>query len=147
MIKLNLGCGDKYYMDFVNVDVSGKMVDVYHDLDKFPYPFKANSIDFILASHILEHLKDTAKFFQEIKRILKKGGIAEISVPHYKSYGAYASFGHRGFFHEEAIKTVCEQGEDNMFNEFNFKHISTFVKRGRFLKWQKREIFWVIQKK
>ncbi len=146
-MKLNLGCGDKYLNDFVNVDVRGK-ADVYHDLDKYPYPFKNSSVDFILASHILEHLKEPIRFFYEIKRILKNGGIAEISVPHYKDgKGAYSSFGHKGFYHELAIKTVCEKGEDSLLSDLNFIHISTRIQRGRFLKWQKRQIFWRIQKK
>ena len=143
-VKLNLGCGKDYRKDFINVD-SDKPADVLHNLNTFPYPFKENSVDFIFASHIVEHLKDPELALKEMNRILKKGGILEIKVPHYKSKGAYCTFGHRGFYHEEAINSIT-----NIKDESNdlpkFKHIITKIKRGRFLKWQKREITWIVQK-
>jgi len=145
MIKLNLGCGNDKREGFINADIDGD-ADLLWDLNRFPYPFKENSVDFIIASHIVEHLKEPLDFFKEIKRILKPKGVAKISVPHYKSKGAYCSFGHKGFYHEEAINCVCENGEDNSFNNLNFKLLSTKIQRGRFLKWQKRQIFWSIQK-
>lgn len=144
MKKLNLGCGKDYRQGFVNIDAA-KPCDLIHDLNEFPYPFKDNSVDFILASHILEHLKEPEKFFGEIWRILKPEGILKIKVPHKDSIGAYSTFGHRGFYHEIAIEAVTNpEDENNVFPKF--KHIKTIVKRGRFLKWQKREIIWIIKK-
>jgi len=53
---------------------------------------------------------------------------------------------HRNYFNEYAIRSVTGEGLTTFRDKGGFKHISTEVKRGRFLKWQKREITWVIQK-
>jgi SAM-dependent methyltransferase len=38
-------------------------------------PFKDNSFDFVIASHVLEHSKDPARFLSEIQRVSKSGYI------------------------------------------------------------------------
>ncbi|MDQ7083787.1 MAG: methyltransferase domain-containing protein [Sulfurovum sp.] len=38
-------------------------------------PFKDNSFDFVIASHVLEHSKDPEKFISEIQRVAKAGYI------------------------------------------------------------------------
>lgn len=144
--KLNIGCGNKKLEGYVNVDLYGNP-DVRHDLNKAPYPFKDNSVDFILCEHCLEHLKEPEMFFMEVHRILKIGGRAKIVVPHKDSGLAYSTFGHRGFYQENAIDNVCQTKEiDDAAIQRGFKLILKKVKRGRFLKWQKREITWVIEK-
>jgi SAM-dependent methyltransferase len=40
-----------------------------------------NSVDFVLCSHILEHVRDDRKAMREIFRILRSGGIAVVMVP------------------------------------------------------------------
>jgi ubiquinone/menaquinone biosynthesis C-methylase UbiE len=54
-------------------------VDYHVDLQKLP--FKDATYDFIFASHVLEHVPDDKKAIQEIRRILKPGGIAILPVP------------------------------------------------------------------
>ena len=44
-------------------------------------PVKSNSLDCVLAGEIIEHIKDTDFFLEEIKRILKKNGSLVISTP------------------------------------------------------------------
>lgn len=52
--------------------------------DIIPYPDE--SFDFVVSSHVLEHIPtvDGPRFFSEISRILKKGGIAVIGTPNRK---------------------------------------------------------------
>lgn len=147
-IKLNLGSGTDYKEGFINVDYQGKL-DVKHNLDKYPFPFKANSVDFILASHILEHVDEPFKFLKESQRILKPGGRMEIRVPHCEATGgAFGTFAHKHHFHEFAIRDVTghEERVNSQFQSKPFKLIKTIVRRGRFLTWQKREIIWIIEK-
>lgn len=145
-MKLNLGSGCERIKGFINVDMNAKNADIKHNLNKYPYPFKNNSIDYILASHILEHLKEPMNFFKEIQRILKVGGIAEIKIPHCNDgKGANGAMDHRNYFNEYAIETVTGI-QVSIFSEKPFKQIKTKIKRGRFLKWQKREVTWVIEK-
>jgi len=43
--KLNLGCGDKIIPGYINIDKYKTFdPDIIHDLEKFPYPFKDNTI-------------------------------------------------------------------------------------------------------
>ncbi len=44
-------------------------------------PFKNSSIDFVLATDVIEHIKDDFKAVSEIKRILASGNRAIITVP------------------------------------------------------------------
>lgn len=93
--KLNFGCGRAIMPreeGWVNLDIAPlEGVDVVHDVLTFPYPFEGETFDFILASHILEHVppivdgKDgLVQVVEELHRILKPGGSLEIRVPHYR---------------------------------------------------------------
>ncbi len=92
MKKLNLGCGIDYKEGYVNVDFHSHInIDVRHDLNQIPYPFKDQEFDHILASHVLEHLDKPFIIMTELHRILKVGGTLHIKVPHFS----------RGFTHSE----------------------------------------------
>ena len=83
--RLHLGCGNNYFPDFVNVDnnVNIKKVDLYHDLNSFPYPFEDNSIKEIIMDHILEHLDDTIRVILELYRICDNNAIITLKSPHF----------------------------------------------------------------
>lgn len=51
-----------------------EVVDVVWDLNKCPYPFEDDSVDYVLAKHVLEHLDDVISVMNGLHRILKKGG-------------------------------------------------------------------------
>lgn len=86
MIKLNIGCGDKIFPEYINVDLvksRGKskidVIDNVATLNKFP----DNYADEILSVHVVEHfyyweLKDVLKNWI---RVLKKGGKLIIETP------------------------------------------------------------------
>lgn len=118
MKKLNLGCNKDYREGWVNHDVNKKedeeayhsstvKADVYHNLDKFPYPFKNEEFDYVLASHIVEHLQSPRKFFKEMKRILKKGGKICVVVPHFTNPMSYTPL-HKGFYSYKTVNHVCD---------------------------------------
>ena len=86
-MKLNLGCGSKILKGYVNVDkFQYYNPDVVQDLEKFPYPFKDNSVDEILLSHVLEHIGQNPDVFnniiKEFYRICKNNSVIDIRVPH-----------------------------------------------------------------
>jgi len=99
-MKLNLGSGGKPMKGYLNVDKNplAPLVDIVHDLDSYPWPFDTESIDEIVMSHCLEHLIDHNRAMKEIHRLLKIGGIAKISVPHFTWQYAYQDPTHRHFF-------------------------------------------------
>ena len=80
---LNLGCGRRYFEDWVNLDfVSSDPSVVAHDLTK-GIPFANNSFDVVYHSHVLEHFSkaDASTFIHECYRVLKKGGTIRVVVP------------------------------------------------------------------
>jgi len=57
------------------------MRNVDHKVDLQNLPFDDSSYDFIFASHVLEHIPDDQKAIQEIRRVMKPGGVAILPVP------------------------------------------------------------------
>ena len=45
------------------------------NVDALNQPFESNSVDVIIASHMIHHLANPQKFFMEIGRVLKPGGL------------------------------------------------------------------------
>lgn len=83
-MKLNLGSGSKRYPEYLNIDCdSGSNPDFVVDLETEKLPFEDNSIDEVLAHHILEHLGEG--FFncvKELYRVCKDGASIYVKVPH-----------------------------------------------------------------
>lgn len=50
------------------------------------FPFKDNSMDVVVANHVIEHLTKTELFISEIYRVLKKNGYAVIATPNLASW-------------------------------------------------------------
>lgn len=90
LLKLDLACGQNKQPGFIGVDyVKGKGIDVVHDLEKYPWPFKANSVDEVHISHYIEHVKDLVKFMNELHRVMKPGAQCTIVAPYYSSMRAW----------------------------------------------------------
>ena len=83
MKLLNLGCGNRYHPEWVNVDFhsTGPGVIAYN-LNK-GLPFEDNSFDVVYHSHLLEHFPKShaVPFLKECYRVLKNGGIIRVVVP------------------------------------------------------------------
>lgn len=95
MVKINLGCGEDKKPGYINVDASSLVSpDITHDLNEFPYPFAASSIDCIEASHILEHLEKPFAVMAELHRILKPNGLLTVKVPHFSRGMNHAEHAH-----------------------------------------------------
>ncbi len=83
---LDVGCGMKPFLKFVyshaytgmdksvkvNPDVGGSALNI---------PFTDDSFDSVICSEVLEHLKEPAKALDEVRRVLRPGGIAYITCP------------------------------------------------------------------
>jgi len=103
--KLNLGCDFDYKEGWINLDQYPGRADIVHDLDKFPYPFKKDTFDYILASHVIEHLNNIIKVMKELWRISKPDAIIEIKVPYYKSFNAFRDITHKHQFTWDSFST------------------------------------------
>ncbi len=114
-VRLNLGCGNDYKEDYVNMDLTdddiyvhdGKLkVDVQHDLNDYPYPFKDNQFEEIYAKNCLEFMKDFEKGMKEFSRICKNRARIFISVPYFSCCMGYREFSCNKFslYHRQLFK-------------------------------------------
>lgn len=71
---LHLGSGNTKIKGAISLDMNARVhPDVIHNLNTFPYPFKKNQFNKIIADNIFEHLNDIPKILEEIYRISKPG--------------------------------------------------------------------------
>lgn len=120
LMKLNIGCGRHNKKGYVNLDVTKLPgVDVAHDLDKFPYPFKDNTFEEVTADYILEHVGDLVRVMRELHRICKPNAFIRINVPYYNSQGAFQDPTHKWFF---TLTTFDYFTQDSFFDYYtNYK--------------------------
>ena len=110
MEKLNLGAGEFIMEGFINVDISAREgVDVVHNLDTFPYPFKDNEFDYIIMRHVIEHLNNTVEAMGEIYRICKKDGMVKISFPYHSHPNAWVDPTHKKCLTEETMRYFSKE--------------------------------------
>ena len=92
-MKLHVGCGRNALAGWTNLDSQPLPgVDVVFDLDqchRAPLPFADDTVDEILASHVIEHLTQTLPFMQELHRVAKPDATAVFRVPYGSSDEAY----------------------------------------------------------
>lgn len=89
-VMLDLGCGDHKMEGFIGMDRRKRPgVDVVHDVEDLPWPFKDETFNTVAMSHLMEHLnpKYTVEIMNEIWRITKPGGHLMIAMPYAGSFG------------------------------------------------------------
>ena len=110
-MKIDFGCGKKKKEGFLGVDILKlETVDIVHDLNKIPYPFKDNVAEEIWMDNVLEHINNPMKVIEELHRIGKNKCIVNIAVPYFRSHYATIDPTHVNFFGV------------NYFNYFNPDH-------------------------
>lgn len=114
LLKLNLGAGFHPAPGMINCDLyEGNGIDKVFDLDE-PWPFEDESACLITASHVFEHVKDHLHFMREANRILAKGGVLFLRMPHGWHEDAWIDPTHRRPFFP------------NTFGAFNQEHYKNF---------------------
>ena len=98
MKKINLGCGNKYIDGFINVDVSTLVkTDIQLDLEQANWPFEDNSIEHIVAHHVLEDLSKSGhkNAWKEMYRICKHDAVVELAFPYHFSTAFFSDPTHQ----------------------------------------------------
>ena len=95
-LKLDLGCGKHPKEGFVGVDARDFGQEIVCDL-RGTWKWDDNSVDEVYSSHFLEHLTapERIHFANELYRVLKPGGKAEIITPHWAASRAYGDLTHQ----------------------------------------------------
>ena len=83
-LYLNVGCGNKRYEGVINIDSAPSEyvdADIRADIRKLPHA--NDSVDGIIAEHVLEHLprEEWVSTIMEWRRVLRMGGILHVAVP------------------------------------------------------------------
>jgi SAM-dependent methyltransferase len=91
-MKLNLGCGKNILDGWVNADrpVDGHIPDgtIAIDLEKH-LPWKTDTADEMLLSHVIEHIPNTLHMMEELWRVGKPGCKLTIRCPYGSSDDAW----------------------------------------------------------
>ena len=74
-----------YACKYITADLFMEDVDVKTDIEKMDV-FKNESFDFVICSHVMEHVSSDIKAMTEIFRVLKKGGSAIIMTPVLRNF-------------------------------------------------------------
>lgn len=98
-IRLNIGCGGRPLLGYINVDSDDmetlkrrypnqdfpEGIKIY-SFDIFHFPYGDDIVDEVRADSLVEHLsfEEESKFFYEVKRILKKGGLFQFSTTDFE---------------------------------------------------------------
>ena len=98
-LKLNLGCASNLLEGYVNIDqddiqtireryphMSFAEDAIIYTYDVFNLPYEDGSVDEVIADGFIEHLSfiEERKIFEEIKRVLKPGGLLSFAVPNFE---------------------------------------------------------------
>ena len=96
--KLDLGCGISKQKGFIGVDrMKLEGVDVIHDLNEFPYPFKDDEITEVWMDQVLEHLENPVRAMEEVYRICRAGARITVGVPYFRSLYSVIDPTHKNF--------------------------------------------------
>jgi SAM-dependent methyltransferase len=94
--KLNIGAGRANQMaGAVRLDrARAARPHVVADLEE-GLPFRTNCFDAVGAFDVVEHVSDLVALAEEIHRVLRPGGTAYLTMPHFSSANAYTDPTHR----------------------------------------------------
>ena len=139
---LDIGCGSGTFLSILNnkfsagIDISEKQISYANkkystDSKKFlqfdkVIPFEDNSFDSVSMIELIEHLSDDeiANLFQQIYRVLKKGGKIYITTPNYLSLWPILEF---------ILNKVSKVSyEDQHISKFNFLNINKIINNDKF---------------
>lgn len=133
-LHLNLGCGTHKSVStpeitWINIDKEKNVnPDLVLVLGKDPLPYLDNTIDFVLASHILEHIKETEDFIQlmeEIYRVCRPKAKFDIHSPYGLSEGGIADPTHHRLLCAWSFKYFDKTSQYFLYGyKTNFKMLS-----------------------
>lgn len=108
--RLDLGCGKNKREGFFGIDYSPDcQADMVWDLWETPWPIAAHCVEEVFCSHVVEHIPHHRAgwdrdgwwiFFDELHRVMRKGGTAEFLCPYVMNGRAFWDPTHVRFIHE-----------------------------------------------
>lgn len=103
-VSIDLGSGPRKLPGVFGFDLYLREgVDVVCDLER-DLPIKADAVDVMLCSHVMEHIRNFVPLMEEIYRVCRDGAEVRISVPYYTSKGAFRDPTHVRYFTEDTFQ-------------------------------------------
>ena len=143
---LDLGCGhgdNVYFFSKAGHDIVGIDLDVKEAQRKYPalnfLSMSAEKLDFsdgifdeIYANDVLEHVENLEQTLNEVRRVLKSGGVFIATVPHFRSEkillninsSYWQEVGHRRLFAKSELEEVLKKHD---FKIIKKNHKSFFI--------------------
>ena len=134
---LDVGCGVHKQPGAIGIDRNpATSADVLCNLDRFPYPFRDNSFDRVLAIHVIEHVADVMATMEEFHRLVRPGGTVRIETPHYTDFSSFCDPTHRSHLNSFSFRYFGENhGGFGYYTKAKFREISVEVKLLSFWRW------------
>lgn len=138
--KLNVGCGTDIRQGWTNLDIVDYGGNAIADLNKYPWQFPENHFDFILCSHILEHLQNFNAVVTELYRIIRPGGEIEVRVPFFLSTKYYSEPDHRIPFGIRSFDNYEDLSKRRLkfYEKWKLRHRTNYGSPARFDMLEKR---------
>lgn len=122
---LDVGCGhNRQHLKKgdLGIDLQKGLCDI--QASALYLPFRHGTFETVLMSHVLEHLMNLEVALNEVKRVLKSGGILEVEVPNPSSFFIFrdycisrkAKLGNTG----QSPDHICAFGEGDIQNLLRF---------------------------
>lgn len=127
MRRVNLGCDRDVLEGFENYDMYPVSSDVKQiDLNILPLLFKDGSVDYVLLSHVFEHLDvNRYEFMRDIHRILRTGGVVEIRVPSSNICVEHTMF----FIPKTYFDNICVDEKNNTIYNYQKGYYNFYFKK------------------
>ena len=133
--RLNVGCGTDIRSGWTNLDIVDYGGNEITDLNRYPWPFPENHFDFILCSHIMEHLNNFNAAVTELHRIAKPGATLDVRVPFFLSTKYYSEPDHRIPFGIRSFDNYEELGTRPLrfYEQWKLRHRTNYGSPARFV--------------
>ncbi|HEX3559537.1 MAG TPA: methyltransferase domain-containing protein [Pyrinomonadaceae bacterium] len=93
---LDIGCGKHKTPGAIGLDSNPRSdADVFHDLDRVPYPFPDDEFDLIVGNQVIEHVSDLLAVVAELHRVARPGAVIRLDTPHYSDIASYTDPTHK----------------------------------------------------
>jgi SAM-dependent methyltransferase len=121
-VRIDLGCGKNKPPGYIGVDREGLPgVDVVCDIGRESLPFDDDSVDVVRAHDFLEHIEDRILIMNEIYRVLKPAGLADIKVPSTDGRGAFQDPTHVSFWNQNSFEYYLLAGATEVLDYYGIR--------------------------
>ncbi|TYQ25777.1 class I SAM-dependent methyltransferase [Pseudanabaena sp. UWO310] len=83
MLLVNIGCGNVYHLNWINLDLVSSSPNVIAWDFRHGIPYDSNTFNVCYSSHLIEHFtqNEAKKLLTECLRVLRPSGIIRLAVP------------------------------------------------------------------